>query len=65
MEVKDWFLIVSTALGPILAVQAQKSVEVLRERRNRKFWVEMGVYKFRPACNLLLESWNPCVITHK
>ncbi len=39
MEFKDWAIIFATMVGPILAVQAQKSVEALRERRNRKNWV--------------------------
>jgi hypothetical protein len=37
--VKDWLVIVAALLGPILAVQAQKAVEGLRERRGRKLWV--------------------------
>lgn len=36
MEIKDWAVVVSTLLGPILAVQAQKVVEQFRERRQRK-----------------------------
>jgi hypothetical protein len=39
MEPKDWYIIVSTVLGPILAVQAQKWVEMARERKNRKSWI--------------------------
>lgn len=36
LEVKDWAVMLSTVLGPILAVQAQKMVEQFRERRQRK-----------------------------
>lgn len=32
-------MIIATIAGPILAVQAQKWLERLRERRNRKFCV--------------------------
>ena len=39
MDKKDWLLIFSTILGPILAVQAQKWVELARDRRNRKSWI--------------------------
>ena len=39
MDTKDWIIIAATMLGPILAVQAQKAVEALRERRNHKTWV--------------------------
>ncbi len=39
MDKKDWLLIFSTILGPILAVQAQKWVELARDRKNRKSWI--------------------------
>jgi hypothetical protein len=39
LEAKDWLVILATVAGPILAVQAQKWVEVLREGRRRKLWV--------------------------
>jgi len=39
MNEKDWLIIWATLAGPIFAVQAQKWVELLRERRNRKAWV--------------------------
>jgi len=39
MTTSDYCIVGATVLGPILAVQAQKWVEVLRERRNRKLWV--------------------------
>ena len=36
LELKDWWVVAATVLGPILAVQAQKAVEAYRERRTRK-----------------------------
>jgi hypothetical protein len=36
LELKDWAIVVSTILGPILAVQAQKAVEDFKEVRSRK-----------------------------
>ena len=36
LELKDWTVITATILGLILAVQAQKAVEALREHRTRK-----------------------------
>lgn len=36
LELKDWAIVISTMLGPILAVQAQKAVESFREVRSRK-----------------------------
>jgi hypothetical protein len=39
MEGKDWAIIFATLGGPILAVQAQKWIEGLREYRQRKMWV--------------------------
>ncbi|WP_051236110.1 DUF6680 family protein [Ottowia thiooxydans] len=36
LELKDWATIVAALLGPILAVQAQKAVESLREKKRRK-----------------------------
>ena len=38
-HMENWLLIVSTILGPVLAVQAQKWVERARERKNRKAWI--------------------------
>lgn len=35
----EWAIVFATVMGPILAVQAQKRLEVLRERFNRKVWV--------------------------
>lgn len=39
LEAKDWLVVLATIAGPILAVQAQKWVEVLREGRRRKLWL--------------------------
>ena len=36
MDTRDWLIVLATIAGPILAVQAQKAVEALRERRGRK-----------------------------
>lgn len=36
LELKDWVIVGATLLGPILAIQAQKAVEALREQRGRK-----------------------------
>lgn len=39
MEMNDVLIICATISGPILAVQAQKFIEIFRERRQRKLWV--------------------------
>jgi cytochrome bd-type quinol oxidase subunit 1 len=49
MDTKDWLIVASTLLGPILAVQAQKWVEVFRERRGRKLWVVQQLMATRAA----------------
>jgi hypothetical protein len=36
MEVKDWITIAAIIAGPILAVQAQKIIESIKERKERK-----------------------------
>ncbi|WP_428505347.1 DUF6680 family protein [Roseateles sp.] len=36
MDTKDWIVVVATLLGPILAVQAQKWIEGIREQKDRK-----------------------------
>jgi len=36
LRTADWAIVFATLVGPILAVQAQKWIEGLRERRNRK-----------------------------
>jgi kynureninase len=39
MEIKDLAIVTATLLGPVLAVQAQKAIERIRERRTRKTWI--------------------------
>lgn len=39
MTIADGFMIVAVIAGPILAVQAQKLIELLKEGRERKTWV--------------------------
>jgi hypothetical protein len=39
IEIKDWAVVFATLVGPILAVQAQKAVEAIRERKHRKTYV--------------------------
>jgi uncharacterized protein YbaA (DUF1428 family) len=36
LEAKDWLVVCATLLGPILAVQAQKAIENIRYRKQRK-----------------------------
>ena len=36
MDYKDWIIVFATLAGPILAVQAQKAIESLRDRKSRK-----------------------------
>lgn len=36
MDGRDWAIVIATCLGPIFAVQIQKYIEILRERRTRK-----------------------------
>lgn len=35
----DWAIVFATLMGPILAVQAQKILEGIRDKRNEKLWV--------------------------
>jgi hypothetical protein len=35
----EWVIVFATLLGPILAVQAQRFIDLLRERRKAKLWV--------------------------
>ncbi|HEY3046817.1 MAG TPA: DUF6680 family protein [Polaromonas sp.] len=35
----EWVIVFATVMGPILAIQAQKFLEGLREYRNGKLWV--------------------------
>ncbi len=39
LEFKDLAVVLATLVGPILAVQAQKAVEAIRERRRRKTYL--------------------------
>jgi len=39
MTISDVSMIVAVIAGPILAIQAQKIIEMLKERRERKVWV--------------------------
>jgi hypothetical protein len=48
MDGKDWAIIFATLIGPILAVQAQKAVERLREYQGRKNWVFTTLMATRP-----------------
>lgn len=49
IETRDWFIILATLLGPILAVQAQKAVERFRDIRGRKLWVFQTLMATRAA----------------
>jgi hypothetical protein len=39
LEAKDFAVLTATVLGPILAVQAQKAIESIREKRRRKAYL--------------------------
>jgi hypothetical protein len=39
MDTKDWIMVASVIAGPILAVQAQKRIELLRDKKQRKLRV--------------------------
>lgn len=49
LDSRDWVLVIATIAGPILAVQAQKWIERLRESRNRKLWVFQQLMATRAA----------------
>ncbi len=49
LDTRDWLVVAATIAGPILAVQAQKWVERLRERRHRKLWVFQQLMATRAA----------------
>ena len=49
METKDWIIALATLLGPILAVQAQKWIEGVREQRTRKLRVFTQLMATRAA----------------
>lgn len=36
MDIKDWVTVIAVIFSPLLAVQAQKMIESLREKRNRR-----------------------------
>src|SRR5689334_2498204 len=39
MMPRDWITVAAIVIGPILAVQAQRLLEALRDRKNRRSWV--------------------------
>ncbi len=39
ITISDGLIIIASILGPVLAVQIQKWLEVWREKRNRKLWI--------------------------
>ena len=39
LEIKDWVMVVAVLIGPILAVQAQKFVEKIRDKRDRRLQI--------------------------
>ena len=41
MDIKDWITIGAVIIGPILAVQAQKVIENITERKRRKLQLKM------------------------
>lgn len=49
VSISDWLLIVSTILGPILAVQVQKWLELWREKRDRKLKIFYNLMATRAA----------------
>ena len=49
LDTRDWLVLGVTLAGPILAVQAQKWIERLRERRSRKLWVFQQLMATRAA----------------
>lgn len=49
LRISEWLLIASTILGPILAVQAQKLIERMREGRQRRLQVFFNLMSTRAA----------------
>jgi hypothetical protein len=49
MSITDGFMVVAVILGPILAVQAQKWVEALKQKKERKLWVFKTLMATRAA----------------
>ena len=45
----DWAIVTATLLGPILAVQAQKTIERWRDIRRQKLWVFSTLMSTRAA----------------
>ena len=39
MTIIDWAIVIATVAGPIFAIQVQKAIERLQEKRNAKLWV--------------------------
>jgi hypothetical protein len=39
MKTAEWIMVLAVLAGPILAVQAQKWLERIREKRNQRLWV--------------------------
>ncbi len=39
LELKDWVMVIAVLMGPVLAVQAQKIVEKMRDKRNRRLQI--------------------------
>lgn len=49
MTVADWLMIIVVLLAPIIAVQVQKYLELIRERRNRKLHIFYTLMATRAA----------------
>jgi hypothetical protein len=49
MTITDGFMVAAVILGPILAVQAQKWVEALKQKKERKLWVFKTLMATRAA----------------
>jgi hypothetical protein len=47
LEIKDWVTVSAVIVGPILAVQAQKWVESIREKRERRLKIFRGLMSTR------------------
>lgn len=49
ITIADYLIVIATVMGPILAVQAQKRVEVWNEKRNRKLRIFYNLMATRGA----------------
>jgi len=49
MKTSDWITVLAIVCGPILAVQAQKWIEALREDKNRRLNTFKGLMATRGA----------------